>query len=90
MWQVVELTLAPRWEVAIVGEPSSRAPLEAELSRRYLPHVVLAPASNGGGLPLLEGRDVAERTAAAYVCEEMICQFPVATPQALASQLDVM
>ena len=86
VWQAVELTLAPHREVAIVGDPAARAPLERELARRFLPLTVIAPSPGGGGLPLLEHRDV-ERGAAAYVCENMVCDLPVTTPEALAAQL---
>ena len=90
LWQVVELLAAPRQEVAILGTTEARAPLEAELARRYLPHLVLAPALEGGGLPLLEGRDAAAGGAMAFVCEQMVCQLPVITPAALAAQLDAL
>jgi uncharacterized protein YyaL (SSP411 family) len=90
-WLARALLAAPRREVAIVGEPAARAPLERELARRFLPATVIAPASSvavgSGGLPLLDGRDVAHG-AAAYVCESMVCELPVTTPEALAAQLD--
>ena len=84
--QAVELQLAPRREVAIVGEAAAREPLERELARHFLPTTVIAPSTGGGGLPLLEGRDV-EAGAAAYVCERMVCDLPVTTADALAGQL---
>ena len=86
IWQAVELLLAPRREIAIVGEPARRDPLEREIARHFLPATVIAPASGGGGLPLLEGRELAEG-ATAYVCEEMVCELPVTTPEELAAQL---
>jgi uncharacterized protein YyaL (SSP411 family) len=84
--QAIELQLAPRREVAVIGEPVARVPLERELARRFLPTTTISPSSGGGGLPLLDGRDV-EEGAAAYVCENMVCDLPVTTAEALAQQL---
>ncbi|MEZ4501591.1 MAG: thioredoxin domain-containing protein [Dehalococcoidia bacterium] len=87
--QVLELQLAPRQEVAILGTPEARAPLEREVARRYLPHLVLAPAEAAGGIPVLEDRAPLDGAAAtAFVCEQMVCQLPVTTVEALAAQLD--
>ncbi|MEE8337701.1 MAG: thioredoxin domain-containing protein [Dehalococcoidia bacterium] len=87
-WQAIELMQAPHHEVAIVGDPAAREPLERELARHFLPSTVIAPAATGGGLPLLEGRDGESATGAlAYVCEQMACQLPVATAEELAAQL---
>ncbi len=90
-WLARGLLAAPRREVAIVGEPDARAPLERELARRLLPATAIAPATSAaardGALPLLAGRDV-EHGAAAYVCESMVCELPATTPEALARQLD--
>ena len=85
--QVAELALAPRRELAIVGDPTARRSLEAEAASRYLPALLLAPAADGLGLPILEGRGVSEG-AAAYLCEEMVCELPVFAPAALAAQLE--
>ncbi|MEX2446476.1 MAG: thioredoxin domain-containing protein [Dehalococcoidia bacterium] len=84
--QALELMLAPRREVAIVGAPEARAPFERELARRFLPSTLIAPAPNGGGLPVLEGRDV-DAGAVAYVCEDMVCDLPARTVEALRGQL---
>jgi len=73
--------------LAIIGEPAARAPLEAEAGRRYLPWMVIAPSADAVGLPVFEGRTVGEG-ALAFVCEDMACQLPVATPEGLAAQLD--
>jgi hypothetical protein len=69
-----------------VGDSEAREPLEREVARHYLPSVVLATASDEGGLPVLEGRGAVDG-AAAYVCENMVCQLPVNTPDALRKQL---
>ena len=74
-------------EVAIIGDPAARDPLERELARHFLPSTVIAPTSTGGGLPVLEDRDGGD-AALAYVCEDMACQLPVATAEELAAQLN--
>ena len=83
----IELALAPRQELVVVGPESARAPLEVEAFRRFLPWLVLAPGTAGTTLPLFEGRD-AGPGAQAYLCENMACQLPVTTTEALAGQLD--
>jgi hypothetical protein len=85
-WQCIEFLLSPHHELAIVGTPSAREPLEAEAASHFLPYLLIAPADVGRGLPLLEGRD-SGYGALAYVCEDMVCQLPVATVEALNAQL---
>ena len=84
----LDLIAAPQQEIAIVGAPELRAPLEREVARRFLPTTVIVPAATGGRLPVLEGRDVASGEAAAYVCEAMVCGMPAHTPEMLREQLD--
>ncbi|MGH2631965.1 MAG: thioredoxin domain-containing protein, partial [Tepidiformaceae bacterium] len=84
--QGIEFALAPRREVAIVGQLDVRSALEREVAREYRPWLVVAPSSGEGGLPLFEGRAV-ESGALAYVCEDMACQLPVADAGALREQL---
>ena len=38
-------------------------------------------------MPLLEGREPVEGHAAAYVCEQFVCQAPVTTAEELAAAL---
>ncbi len=87
MLQLAELQLAPRQELAIVGSPAERQPLEAEAARHYLPWMLLAPASGGERLPLLEGRATPSGNALAYLCENMVCDMPAGTAEALREQL---
>jgi hypothetical protein len=87
LWQTVEFMLSPHRELVIVGEAVERLPLEREASRRYLPWLVLAPTADGDGLPMFEDRAPAG-PALAYLCENMTCKMPAATPEQLASQLD--
>lgn len=84
----VDFALAPHREVAIIGQPEAREPLERVVAREYRPWVVVAPSSAGGGLPLLEDRGPGPG-ALAYVCQDMVCQLPVADREALAEQLSL-
>ena len=47
---------------------------------------VLAPAPNGGSLPVLEGRDV-PAGAVAYVCVDMVCERPAHDVETFRDQL---
>ncbi len=84
--QALLLAVTPHLEVAIVGEPAARAPFERELARHFLPTALLAPAVNGGTLPILEGRDVTSG-AVAYVCEHMVCDLPALDVETFRDQL---
>lgn len=89
---VVETLLAPRQEVAIVGDPVQPATqaLYQEVRKRYLPHTVLAakrPAEENM-LPLLADRTLVDGKAAAYVCEHYACQLPVTDAATLGKVLD--
>ena len=86
LWQAVELLQAPHGEIAIIGPPDAREPLEREIARHFLPSTVLAPSTDGLGLPVFDGRD-GGAAALAYVCENMTCQLPAATAEVLAEQL---
>ena len=86
--QALDLLAAPPRELAIVGPPDARAPFEREAARRFTPGLALAPAAAPDGLPLLEGREPPDAGAAAWLCENMTCRLPAATPAALAAQLD--
>ena len=84
--QALLLAVTPQLEVAIVGSPEARAPFERELARHFLPTALLAPAANGGTLPVLEGRDVTSG-AVAYVCEQMVCDLPALDVETFRDQL---
>lgn len=90
LWQVALFRNAPPREIAIIGEPAARSPLEAVAASRYLPWAVVAPSSDGEGLPLFEGRAPGGGDARAYVCEAMVCQLPVETAGELVVQLDAL
>ncbi len=84
--------LVPSQEIAIVGDPegADTAALLQVVRSRYLPTSVLAVKRPGeeSMLPLLEGRDLVNGQAAAYVCENYACKLPVTNVQALAGLLD--
>ena len=75
-------------EVAIVGDPQDRRPLERELWARWRPDCVMAMATEGDEhMPLLKGRTTIDGAAAAYVCQNFICELPVTSPESLAGVL---
>ncbi|MYK25750.1 MAG: thioredoxin domain-containing protein [Dehalococcoidia bacterium] len=85
--QVIDLLASPSRELAIVGAPEARAPLERVAAGRFLPGLALAPAAEPNGIPLLEGRESSEGGATAWLCENMACQLPAGSPDELARQL---
>ena len=84
--QTLLLAVSPHLEVAIVGDTAARAPFEREMARHFMPTALLAPAANGGSLPILEGRDIATG-AVAYVCEHMVCDLPALDVETFRDQL---
>ena len=85
--QVIELLASPPRELAIVGDAEARAPFERIAAGRFLPGLALAPADSPNGLAVLDGREAPEAGATAWLCENMICQLPAATPAELAAQV---
>ena len=86
IFQAIEFAIAPHREIAIVGDGIGRQPLERVVAARYLPVTVIAPSSDGEGLPIFEGREPQDAPLA-YVCENMACMMPARTPEELARQL---
>ena len=76
-----DLMLSPSSEIVITGD---RKDLVATAQARYLPHSVL---SWGDPLdsPLWEGRASA---AAAFVCQNSVCELPADSSEELAAKLD--
>ncbi len=77
---------SPVREVAIVGPESGIGALLGVVRGEFRPHIVLAGGASDT-VPLLEGRDPVDGTAAAYVCEHFVCQAPVTEPEELAAAL---
>jgi uncharacterized protein YyaL (SSP411 family) len=74
-------------EVAIVGNPADRKPLESVVWETYRPDCILAPGSNDSAAPLLRDRGTAGAVAAAHVCRNFVCDLPVTTPADLRQRL---
>ncbi len=73
-------------EVAIVGPPEDSKPLLDVVREGLRPHLVVAGGA-GGDVPLLEGRQLVDGRAAAYVCEHFACRAPVTEPEELRAML---
>ena len=84
LWQVAAFLTAPHTEIALLGTPEERAPLEGELRRHFLPFTALALAETGGGLEVLENRSGA---GVAYVCVGRACDLPTSDTATLREQL---
>jgi uncharacterized protein YyaL (SSP411 family) len=89
--QAIDLSLAPRREVALAGDPEGVATLASVVREARRPHLVLAAGSGEGPtmVPLMEqrSRPDAPARAAAYVCERFACQMPVTEPDDLRALL---
>ncbi|MDL2344091.1 thioredoxin domain-containing protein [Deinococcus sp. MIMF12] len=84
LWQAAAFLEAPHVDIALIGTPTERAALERVLARFPLPFAALAPAEQGVGLPVLEGRPGG---GTAYVCIGHACDLPTKDPEELAGQL---
>ena len=85
-----EAALTGPVEIAVVGADDD--PARAELARvareASLPGSVVVVAAPGvTGIPLLEGRDLVDGRAAAYVCRDLVCERPVTDVAALREAL---
>jgi uncharacterized protein YyaL (SSP411 family) len=73
-------------EIVVVTEPGD--PVGAELAhraRKAVGAVVLVVPPGRRGIPLLEGRDLVHGRAAAYVCQNLVCERPVTDPEELTA-----
>jgi uncharacterized protein len=80
---VAEAALRGPLQVAVVGDPASRAPLEIS-ARMSAPGGTLVLGSLPGGP---DGRPLVNGLPAAYVCRGSVCDRPVVTPAELARAL---
>jgi uncharacterized protein YyaL (SSP411 family) len=86
--QALAYTLSKPREIAIVGDPQAietRALLAAAYDG-FRPFQVVAsgaPNPEGAAVPLLRDRHLVDERAAAYVCVNFTCRFPVTEPDAL-------
>jgi uncharacterized protein len=81
-WMLVALDqhVAPRREVAIVGDPGAPVARAAVERAAATDVIAFGPAA---GIPLLEGRGEIAGQTAVYVCERFACELPVTDPAAL-------
>jgi uncharacterized protein YyaL (SSP411 family) len=87
LWQAAAFLEAPHTELAILGTPAERAPLERAAARHFLPFTALAFTGAGGDLPVLEARPGGGQ---AYVCVDRACQLPTPDPATLERQLGAL
>jgi uncharacterized protein YyaL (SSP411 family) len=66
-------TIAPFYEVAIVGKDATSTALE--LYQNYQPNSLLLGSTNESDLPLLKNKMVKGQTTI-YVCQNKSCQLP--------------
>ncbi|WP_375434557.1 thioredoxin domain-containing protein [uncultured Hymenobacter sp.] len=77
--------LKPTAEIVVVGPEAET--LRQELSREYLPNVVLAGTESASTLPLLQGREPHDGKTTIYVCFNHTCQQPVHTVAEALTQM---
>ena len=85
-----EAALSGPVEIAVVGadDDPARADLARVAREASLPGSVVVVAAPGvTGIPLLEGRDLVNGRAAAYVCRDLVCERPVSDAAALRQAL---
>lgn len=83
----LDFVLTPPKEIAIVGNDARN--LLDVVFEQYCPNQVVAwkRANEDSAIPLLEGREMLDGKATAYVCQNFACQLPVNNADALSVQL---
>ena len=91
----IEMALASPVEVAVVGDPASRdtSDLLDVIFGEYQPNKVVAgkrPGDDAAGqsIPLLNGREMVEDKATAFVCQRHVCKLPATSAGELRLRLD--
>ncbi len=84
--RALEQFSAPHREIVVSGELENEQTkaLLGEIWKKYLPHTAIA--AGNAKLPLLEGRK--ELTPQVFICENMACQMPIQTIEALQKALE--
>jgi uncharacterized protein len=72
-------------EIAVVGPADALPPLRRAVFEPFVPNKVVA--GGGADIPLLQGREVHNGSAIAYVCHQYVCQAPTSDPEQLRKQL---
>ena len=76
-WDILMAWLAVEpFEVSIVGDDCEQ--LRKELSKHYLPHIILSGGTKTANLPSIEGKFTEGKTGI-FVCQNKVCQQPVYT-----------
>jgi len=91
MLSVLDRTLAPPVEIAIVGNSSeATTALVRAAHADFIPNSVIVgqlEAEDGSGLDLLEGREFVDGEPSAWVCRNYACRLPVTDPSLLAAEV---
>lgn len=87
LWQAAAFLAAPHSEVAIIGTPQERQPLEEVAASIPLPFTALAFTDEGGDLPVLKGRPGG---GLAYVCRNRACDLPTREAEIFTRQLEAL
>jgi uncharacterized protein len=89
MLGAADLSINGAVEVAIAGVPAEKSfqALRHEVSKQFIPSLILAGGASDNGIALMEGRSTTKGKAIAYVCRSYACDEPATTPQMLSSQL---
>jgi uncharacterized protein len=89
MLGAADLSINGAVEVAIAGVPAEKSfqALRHEVSKQFIPSLILAGGASDNGIALMEGRSTTKGKATAYVCRSYSCGEPATTPQMLSSQL---
>jgi uncharacterized protein YyaL (SSP411 family) len=87
----LDFAIGPVWQLAVVGDPSTRGFEElAQLaSATFQPRLIMAGGREGGpdGPALLQGRPMLDGRPTAYLCRAFECLLPTISPKTLSEQL---